>query len=769
MTLYEVAIPEVSGEEAERKTLKELLSRMEQFYAGMLSASGEGKGEKSHFTLELAVPDGGSQVLVYAAVPDHKKSLFEKHILSIFPHAQIKEQKDDYNVFIDGGVSVGSRAGLAKNSIFPIKTYDEFDYDPFNVVVNAFSKIKTAGEGAALQVVFHPAGEKYLEKFKTALQKLQKGVPPKEALDVSFSATGEFLKTAKDIFKTPAKKKKDEPPRAPDQLLVETIQKKVGSAIPEANIRIVASAGTPARAEEIARDIESAFSQFENTNGNTLSFSRLSGSARTSFFKDFSFREFRPADAVPLSVKELTTLVHLPTAGVKGAPQFKHAKAGTAPAPADVPHEGTFLGFNKDRNVETEAFLTKEDRLRHFYVIGQTGTGKTTLLKNMIIQDIEQGEGVCFIDPHGTDVLDILSRIPERRFDDVIYFDPAYVARAFALNMLQYDEQYPEQKTFVVNELFSIFQKLYGAVPESMGPMFEQYFRNATMLVLEHPESGNTLLDVSRVLSDARFRELKLAHSRNPVVNQFWRDIAIKAGGESALENIVPYITSKFDVFIANDFMRPLIAQERSSFNFREIMDGRKILLVNLAKGRLGDINANLIGLIIVGKILMAALSRVDASRPHEIAPFYLYIDEFQNVTTDSIATILSEARKYKLSLTIAHQFIAQLEDKIKNAVFGNVGSLAAFRVGANDAEFLKKQFEPVFSENDLMNLDNLNAYVKLLAHGRPLKPFNIMVPFPPPGDTGRIETLKQLSYMRFGADRTEVDARIREKYGFTI
>jgi hypothetical protein len=294
--------------------------------------------------------------------------------------------------------------------------------------------------------------------------------------------------------------------------------------------------------------------------------------------------------------------------------------------------------------------------------------------------------------------------------------------------------------------------------------MFEQYFRNSVMLVLEDPESGNTLLDVSRVLSNKQFRDLKISKCKNPLVIQFWKEIAEKAGGEASLANIVPYIVSKFDVFLQNDIMRPIIAQEKSSFNFREIMDNKKILLVNLSKGRLGDINANLLGLIIVGKILMAALSRVD-SLGKDLAPFYLYIDEFQNITTDSISAIFSEARKYKLSLTVAHQFIAQLEEKIRDSVFGNVGSISSFRVSSEDADYLEKQFAPVFTAKDLMNVDNLNCYMKMLSQGRPVRPFSLFVPFPPKGEISHIDKVKELSYLKFGRERELVEAEIMKKY----
>ncbi|OHA13618.1 MAG: hypothetical protein A2909_00750 [Candidatus Tagabacteria bacterium RIFCSPLOWO2_01_FULL_39_11] len=422
------------------------------------------------------------------------------------------------------------------------------------------------------------------------------------------------------------------------------------------------------------------------------------------------------------------------------------------------------LGVNSYRGKDTEVRLGPEDRRRHFYIIGQTGTGKSSFMENMVLQDIVSGKGVCMIDPHGPSVEVVLGQIPKERIEDVIYFDPADTSRPMGLNMLEYDKNYPEQKTFVVNELFSIFQKLYGAVPESMGPMFEQYFRNATLLVMDDPESGNTLLEIERVMTEKSFREHKLSRTQNPVVKNFWREVAEKAGGEAALQNIVPYITSKFDTFLANEIMRPIIAQEKSAFRFREIMDGGKILLINLSKGRLGDINAHLIGLIMVGKILMAALSRVDLSEENR-RDFFLYIDEFQNITTDSIATILSEARKYRLDLIIAHQFIGQLDEKIKKSVFGNVGSIAGFRVGAEDAEFLEKHFAPVFNANDLMNIDNFNAYLKILINGQTSKPFNIRALPPKKGNLAVAESIKELSAIKYGVPREEVEREINKRF----
>jgi len=531
------------------------------------------------------------------------------------------------------------------------------------------------------------------------------------------------------------------------------------------SLRVVGSAGTEIEDKAILNDIKSGFGQFENGRGNRIVWKDQAGSGLSELLKNFSLRQWYEKERMIWSIEEMTTVMHLPAfMAAKDSPQLRQNKTTAAPAPGGLPLSGTLLGVNDFRGMKTEVRVSLEDRMRHFYIIGQTGTGKTTLMKNMLIQDIQAGHGVCMIDPHGTDIADVLGAIPDERQDDVIYFDPARTDMVLGLNMLEFDESHPEQKTFVVNELFSIFQKLYGAVPESMGPMFEQYFRNATLLVLDDTSSGSTLLDISRVFADNSYRKMKLAKVKNPVVAQFWNDIATKAGGEASLENIVPYITSKFDVFTANDFIRPIIGQQTSSFNFRRLMDDKKILLVNLSKGRLGEINANLIGMIVVGKILMAALSRAD-DITKSYAPFFLHMDEFQNISTDSISAILSEARKYKLGLTVAHQFIAQLDEGIRDAVFGNVGSMAAFRVGPDDAEFLESQFAPVFQARDLMNVENRQAFVRILANGSPVKPFNIKTLAPVPADAERVKNIVEYSYNNYARPRRQVEMEISARY----
>jgi len=762
MTLFEITLPELKGTNDKEFQLAELVGMMEQLFAGLRSVSAHDSG--NHVVIEIAVADKSDDIIFYAAVPTPYVSLFEKQTLSLFPHAVLTEQVHDYNIFVDGGANIISTARLKKHPVYPIKTHEHFSSDPMAILLNAFSKIEREGGGAAVQFVFRHSKIHYRQSYEDIIKRVRKGMSPQESIRRSTIAGEVLAGVSEFIFTGGSSKSKDEP-REPNQEALELFGEKIKSDMIETNIRIAVSASDHMRAEQILGEIESTFHQFSQVGGNSLLFNRAhKGSALRSAARAFSFREFIKSDITPLNETELASMMHFAGNGIMSSPQFKQAQTSTAAAPNDMPTEGTLLGINRHRNDERPIYMTEKDRMRHFYVIGQTGTGKSVFLKNLIIQDIQSGNGVCMIDPHGTDIQDVLGAVPPERQDDVIYFDPANLDRPIGLNMLEYDERKPEQKTFVVNELFSIFQKLYGGNPESMGPMFEQYFRNATLLVMEDPASGNTLMDISRVMADAKYRRMKLEKAKNPVVVQFWREIATKAGGEASLENIVPYIVSKFDVFTANDYMRPIIGQQKSAFNFRQIMDERKILLVNLSKGRLGEINANLIGMIIVGKILMAALSRVD-NVAMDFTPFYLHIDEFQNVSTPSIASILSEARKYKLSMTMVHQFIAQLDQNIKDAVFGNVGSLAAFRIGSDDAQFLEQQFSPVFNVSDLMNIPNYNALVRILANGIPTKPFSIGTLPTPPMDSSRVAHMIARSAEHYGRPRAEVEAEIQARY----
>ncbi len=766
MTLFEITLPPPTDEGDKSKGFKEFIGAMEQFYAGMQSISPDKKNDKEiYFTLEVALSNESDEVVVYAGVPNKHVSLFEKQILAFYHNAKVREVTDDYNVFNASGGSVGAYATLSERAVMPIKTYDNIEHDPMNTILNVFSKLKTIGEGAAIQLVVAPAGDKFINEFHMILQGVKDGTSIKHAWDNHYNFGKAFLNAGTEILFGAKKKKEGDTHikggRAIDEGAVEKIGNKMKSTIMKANIRVIASGETHERAQAILSEIKSSFNQFTETASNSFHFEEAHGSALKKLFHDFSYRSFSSDKVMPLNLKELASVFHFPV-GIGSQPQLKEAKAGIAPAPMEMGQDGVILGINSYRGKDTPIHLAREDRIRHFYVIGQTGTGKTNIMLNMITQDIKNGDGCCYIDPHGTDIQTILSRIPKERIDDVIYFDPAYTPRPMGLNMLEYDTKYPEQKTFVVNEMMGIFNKLFD-MKVGGGAMFEQYFRNSAFLVMEDPESGSTLLEITRVLGDKAFRDMKLAKCKNPIIKQFWIN-AEQTTGDQSLANFVPYISSKFDNFISNDIMRPVVLQQNSVFNFRKIMDEKKILLVNLSKGRLGDINANLIGLVLVGKIQMAALSRVDMfGKP--MNDFYLYIDEFQNVTTDSIASILSEARKYRLSLNIAHQYITQLEEKIKNAVFGNVGSMAVFRVGTEDATFLEPKFKPIFSAQDITKLDNYNAYMSMLVKGQPTKPFNLKTLAPEAGNPEIVDSLKELSYIKYGRDREEVESEIMGRY----
>lgn len=759
--LYEITFPNVQPKEGQNQDFKKFISTMEQFYNGMISV-------EPYFVLEIGLPYFGDDIAFFCSVPRDYGNIFEKQVQGLFHEAKVKIKEEDYNIFRPQGYSLASTLKVKKENFLPLKTYSAFESDPLQLIVNTLTKLQKDGEGAALQMIISSdsaKGSKLIEKIRSVIGKLKQGKSQYEA----FKSSNLAMSIAKEFGKIAAPEtfdiKKD--PGPVDDSLIKMLDTKASARIMSANIRILVSAEDKKRTEIIQKELESAFNQFYQAQGNEIYFSHPTGSDLHKTFYNFSFRIPDRDDFILLNTAELSSMLHFPMTMVSSAaPQLKSVKTVETAPPLSLPESGLLLGKNVYRGTEKQIFMQDEDRLRHLYVIGQTGTGKTYFLKNLIIQDIKNGKGVCFIDPHGSDVQDVLASIPPERIDDVIYFDPANIARPMGLNMLEFDPTRPEQKDFIVSELLGIFNKLYN-MSVAGGPSFEQYFRNALLLVMDTPETGNTLLEITRVLTNKEFRMKKLETCKNPLVASFWREMAEKTTGDTSLANMAPYITNKFDAFLSNETMRPIVLQEKSSFNFRDMMDNKKIFLVNLSKGRLGEQNAYLLGLIIVGRFLMSALSR--SPKPGEqainYAPFYLYLDEFQNITTDSISQILSEARKYKLGLTIAHQFIGQIDDKIKNAVFGNVGSMAVFRIGADDAQVMEKFYEPVFKANDFVNIDNANAYLRLLVNGQPSRPFNIQTLALDKSDPSIIAKLAELSALKYGRPREEVEGEIREKY----
>jgi len=760
------------SQESERRTQseKEEISVMEQLFVSLSSIQNRKSFWQRLFfgapqiTLEMSVPSNSDQISFFVAMPRKYQELVEKQIHSFFPSAHI-EKIGDYSIFTRQGKTVGSWLKLKKNPAYPIRTYKLLETDALHSITNAFSKLENKEEGASIQIVLKSSGSSRSRRLgKKISLRMQQG----KTLDKAGSNNilGEIVKDFKEnSLSEEEKAKKNERPinLTPEENdIIKQIESKANKFHFEVNIRLLACAQTQERAEMILSELENVFVQFEDLNLNKFVAIRDTSIGAHKLAYDFIFRFFDQSKSIRLDTEELASIFHFPISTTQ-TPKIDWLKSKSAPPPSRIPQEGLLLGYSDFRGVKTEIRLGENDRRRHLYIIGQTGVGKSGFIEELAKQDAKNKKGMCVIDPHGDLIDHIMESIPKERAEDVIYFDPSDTERPFGLNMMEYDEKRPEQRTFVINEMIAIFDKLYD-LKQTGGPMFEQYMRNAMLLVMDSPEIGSTLLEIPRVFRDVEFRREKLRRCKDITVVEFWEKEAEKAGGEASLENIAPYINSKLTTFISNDMMRPIISQQKSTIDFRSMMDEEKILMVYLPKGKIGEINSHLLGMVIVGKILMAALSRTDIEEDKR-KDFYLYIDEFQNFTTDSIAQILSEARKYRLCLTIAHQFIGQLSENISKAVFGNVGSLCSFRVGAEDAEFLQKQFSPTFSANDLINMDNFQCITKLLINNESSEAFNMKTYPPQRGSAVLREAFKELSRYKYGVAKEIAEAEIAGRY----
>jgi len=726
-------------------------------------------GRSDHFSFEIV----GNRKLIsfYVVAPRPMSRYIEQQIQAYYPEASLEEAVD-YNIFSARGQTVAGYIKTKRGFLFPLKTYNKMEADPLNSLVNTMSKLGEE-ESLAIQYIVRSSKPGWHKKVNRVVSSVNQGKKLSEALQMNFFSQaliflGDLTAAAKP--KTGDRAEKENRLTAMEQEVLKLIEEKNSKPGLDVNIRLVASAKDEPRAKVFLNNLISGFSQYNYYQYGNVFSSKVpfyNNYIQKFLIKDFIYRRFKPGLAFILNTEELASLYHPPLSGAE-TPNIQWLLAKYSAAPSNVSDEGIILGKNFYRGVTTEIKMKREDRRRHTYVIGKSGVGKSVLLASMAIQDIINGEGVGVIDPHGDLINDIISHIPPERANDVILFAPADMARPLALNLLEFDSRYPEQKTFVINEMIKIFDKLYD-LKATGGPIFEQYMRNAMLLVMSDPESGSTLMEIPKVLADPEFRKMKLGKCSDPTVVDFWRKEAEKAGGEAALANVVPYITSKLTSFISNDTMRPIIGQQKSSFNLRDVMDTRKILLVDLSKGLIGEMNAYLLGMILVGKILMSALSRTDQAQEKRV-DFYLYIDEFQNFTTDSVNSILSEARKYNLNLIIAHQYLGQLvkgqDTSIKNAVFGNVGTWLLFKIGSEDAETMAKEFAPVFNQYDLINIEKYTAYVKLLIDNTATRPFSMSTVWPLPGikrEDSAVK-IKSLSRLKYGQDRNIIEAEIMNR-----
>jgi len=717
---------------------------------------------------EIASQIGSSDISFYVAVPKYLESVFEKYVQGVYPNAVVDKIPQDYTVFEPQGATAGAYLKLSESSLFPISTYQTLETDPLSLVTNNLSKI-SANEGGAVQVLIRPLSKLNLRKAGTkALKKIREGKSVKDAvagssgwsvLDILGAIDEVFVRGPKNLKNKEGDFQTKEKEQGIDQKGYDAIQNKIQKQPFETNIRVVASAQTEVRAEEILNHLVSAFSQFSMSAINSLEPKEVYKKELRKLVYDYSFRNFNKNQSNVLNLEELASVYHFPTHYIE-TPYIKAAKLATFAPPSDLPEKGELLIGEVDYRNEKKKiyFASKEDRRRHFYYIGQTGTGKSYFMEGLIIQDILNGEGVAVIDPHGETVEHILAFIPKERIDDVVMFEPFDTERPCGLNMLEYDS--PEQKDFAVQEMIAIFMKLFP--PEIIGPMFEHYMRNAMLALMADKDNPGTLVEIPKMFTDPTFLQQRLAKVSDPIVRSFWTKEWAQTTG-STRSDMLGYVVSKLGRFIENEMMRNIIGQSHSGFDLADVMDKKKIFLANLSKGLTGEVNSSLLGLILVSKMQMAAMRRARIAEDQR-TDFYLYIDEFQNFTTDSIATILSEARKYKLNLTMAHQYMPQLTDQIREAVLGNVGMMGSFRIGAEDAEKLEKQFEPGFSRFDLVNLDNRTMIIKMLINGKISTPFKMSTL---PHDKGKpeiVEAIKKISKLKYSRPKEIVEQEISQR-----
>lgn len=757
-----------------RETLHQRISIADNLYATLGGLKAQRGflywllGRNDHFALEI-VADKDQLISFYAVVPRYLQRFFEQNFQAQYEDAVI-EEANDYNIFEPDNTVIGAQLTLKKKFIFPILSYDKMENDPLNALTNVLSKFDKQ-EGAAIQFILRSARPEWHRYPSHVAAVMQQGKKLHQAIYEVFGNPILHFGTFIRRFVLQRKKKMEkgidvitekEYRLSPmEEEIVKSLEDKTSHAGFDVNIRVIVSARSKEIAEFKLQNILSSFTQYASYEYlNSFSYPKFR--ADDKFIRQYIYREFDEKKSLLLNTKEMTSLFHMPISTTE-TPNIRWLLSKKAAPPFNMPKEGVILGEVIYRGISIPVKMKRADRRRHAYIIGQTGSGKSVLLSSMAIQDIQNGEGICIIDPHGDLVEDVLPHVPKERADDVIIFTPADIERPIGLNMLEAENE--EQRDFAVQEMVAIFYKLFGQ--EMIGPMFEHYMRNAMLALMEDKEAGATLIEIPRMFTDAKFRRDKLKKVKNLIVKNFWEQEYEQSQAGQQAADMLSYVISKIGRFLTNDMMRNIIGQSFSGFNLRHIMDNQKILLVNLSKGTVGEVNSNLLGLIMVSKIQMAAMARAVIPKEQR-KDFYLYIDEFQNYTTDSIATILSEARKYKLNMILAHQYISQLvkqqDTSIRDAVFGNAGTKVAFRIGVEDAEMMAKEFAPVFDENDVINVDKYTANIKLLIDNTASRPFNMRTIMPNPGSLDIADKLKQLSRLKYGRDRAIVEAEIKER-----
>lgn len=748
-----------------RDVTEETISKAQTLYNILSSTAKEGFKSRfygqRHIAFEIIAKKG--TVRFYAAVPVAMVSIVEQSVISAYPSAQV-EEVEEHNIFSPVGKisgTIGGELGLKEHFAHSIATFQDTKRDALQSIMNAFSNLSDE-DGAAIQILIRPARKSWVKEALAEANKKR----DKNSAKKGTAAVGSFAKDMVSAFWKPPEAKDETKPSEDkrlsslEQANIDAIEDKTRYSGFESLIRIIAASNTAGRSQAILNNVVAAFALFDAPGKNGFKFSPAKDIE--SFVTSFIFRFFPPElDKNIINSVELASIFHLPDRQSTFISAVERQSSKQVDGPSRIPESGLLLGYNVFRGIKKEIRLSDEDRRRHFYMVGQTGTGKSALLGNLMYQDILDGKGFAFIDPHGDEADRLMSMIPQERTEDVIYFSPADMEYPLGMNLFEFSS--PEQKDFLVQEAINMLYKLYDPQHTGIiGPRYEHWFRNAALTLMSDP-GGATFIDIPKIFTDNNYAKQKLKFVTDPLVREFWEGEMAKTS-EYHKSEVLGWFVSKFGAFMSNEMMRNIIGQTKSSIDLRAVMDEGKILLVNLSKGLTGELNSKLLGMIFVMKFQAAAMSR--ANQPEDQRrDFTLYVDEFQNFSTDSFATILSEARKYRLSLIVANQFITQLSDEVRDAVFGNVGSVLSFRTGANDAEFLSKQFSPTFDQEDLVEIPNFNAVVRMIVSGVPSQPFS-MATIPPMGHPNpRLgEALKRLSAAKYGRHKSVVEKDIFER-----
>ena len=755
------------GGRDERDVVNETVSQAQTMYAILASTAQKGRKVnlfgQEHMSFEITAKDG--RVNYYAIVPAEQVEIAKQAIISAYPTARVEETKRE-NIFSEknGIIGVaGTELRLKKEYIYPINTYEESKRDASAAILNAMSATKE-GEGLVVQILIRPAGNGWIKKAIERTQNLKNG----HKTTKNVYTDGSFIQ---DLIMAPIR-----PPEVHEKHETETmkpltnleqeeiaaIENKTKYPAFETLIRVVASAESSMRAEAMMGGVVTAFSQFDSVANNGFKFDAVKDTRKV--VRDFVLRAFslRERGSILNSV-ELASIFHLPQQNVIATSQVERQNFKQVDGPAKLVKEGVLLGVNEFRGEQKEIRLSDNDRRRHTYIIGSTGMGKSVLLKNIAYQDMLAGRGFAFIDPHGDAVEDLLAMVPPERMEDVIYFNPSDLENPIGMNMFEYKTD--DEKDFIVQEGINMLTSLYDPNNQGyFGARGQHMFRNAALLLMSDPK-GATFIDIPKCFIDPQFVKEKLKYVTDRDVYEYWTKEFPQSQRSSDAGEVTTWFASKWGPFLSNTMMKNILGQTKSGFDIREIMDGKKIFLVNLSKGKMGELNSRLLGMILVMKFQMAAMSRADI--PEEARKdFCLFVDEFQNFSTESFESILSEARKYRLNLIVANQFLTQLTDKIREGILGNVGTIIAGRLGVTDAEMLQKTFAPTFGAEDLHKLPNYHAITTVMMFDMPTAPFTMKL-LPPMGEkkTEVLENLRQYSAMKYGRDRGEVEQEIARRH----